>query len=132
MRLIGLGRPFQGRQGGAESPALLCVAFLLVAASVSIAQDLHPADYPQADIEYGARIYAAQCSTCHLPTGDGIGGVNLRSGTFRNARRSIGTSSGSSERARPAGDAAVRAGQRRDGGHHRLPSQHERVRHRRR
>src|SRR4029077_21264286 len=26
----------------------------------------------------------AQCATCHLPTGDGIAGVNLRSGKFRN------------------------------------------------
>jgi len=83
MRLIDVGRPFQGLQGGAKSPALL--AALLAILSVSLAaQDLHPADYPQADIEYGLRIYAAQCSTCHLPTGDGIAGVNLRSGKFRN------------------------------------------------
>src|SRR5215470_19675364 len=58
---------------------------LLAASSVSLAaQDLHPGDYPKADIEYGSRIYAAQCSTCHQPTGDGIAGVNLRSGKFRN------------------------------------------------
>src|SRR5215467_8016492 len=58
---------------------------LLAALSVSLsAQDLHPSDYPKADIEYGSRIYAAQCATCHLPTGDGIAGVNLRSGKFRN------------------------------------------------
>ena len=66
----------------------LFVATLLATSSVSLgAQDVHPADYPQADIEYGARIYAAQCSTCHLPTGDGIAGVNLRSGRFRNVSR---------------------------------------------
>jgi len=47
------------------------------------AQD-HVSDYAPADIEYGSRIYAAQCSTCHAPTGDGIAGVNLRSGRFRN------------------------------------------------
>jgi putative heme-binding domain-containing protein len=65
-------------------PALLSA--LLGALSVPIAaQDLHPADYPQPDIEYGSRIYAAQCATCHLPTGDGIAGVNLRSGKFKNA-----------------------------------------------
>jgi putative heme-binding domain-containing protein len=61
------------------------VTALLAASSLSLsAQDLHPGDYPRADIEYGARIYAAQCATCHLPAGDGIAGVNLRSGKFRN------------------------------------------------
>jgi len=59
------------------------VAFMLtVGAASSGAQD-HTADYARADIEYGSRIYAAQCSTCHLPSGDGIAGVNLRSGRFR-------------------------------------------------
>ena len=42
--------------------------------------------YTQADIAYGARLYEAQCVTCHGTNGDGVGGVNLRSGTFRNAR----------------------------------------------
>jgi len=64
----------------------LLVALLLAGVSIG-AQDLHPGDYPRADIEYGSRIYAAQCSTCHLPTGDGIAGVNLRSGKFRNVSR---------------------------------------------
>jgi putative heme-binding domain-containing protein len=67
---------------------LVSVAVLLAASSVSAgAQDIHPEDYPRADIEYGSRIYATQCSTCHLPTGDGIAGVNLRSGKFRNVSR---------------------------------------------
>lgn len=44
-----------------------------------------PDQYTAADIAYGARIYDAQCSTCHGSTGDGVGGVNLRSGRFRNA-----------------------------------------------
>jgi putative heme-binding domain-containing protein len=54
---------------------------LLVAAA-------HPAaaqDYSAADIAYGARLYDAQCTTCHGANGDGVGGVNLRSGTFRSA-----------------------------------------------
>lgn len=42
-------------------------------------------DYVPADIAYGARLYDAQCTTCHGATGDGVGGVNLRSGRFRNA-----------------------------------------------
>ena len=44
-----------------------------------------PTDYTAADIAYGARLYDAQCNTCHGANGDGVGGVNLRSGTFRNA-----------------------------------------------
>ena len=39
----------------------------------------------RADIEYGARLYAAQCSSCHGDNGDGVAGVDLRSGKFRNA-----------------------------------------------
>ena len=44
-----------------------------------------PGDYSPVDIAYGSRIYDAQCTTCHGANGDGVGGVNLRSGTFRNA-----------------------------------------------
>lgn len=46
------------------------------------AQD-HVGPYPPADIEYGSRIFAAQCSGCHGPNGDQVSGVNLRSGQFR-------------------------------------------------
>ena len=46
---------------------------------------LHDSQYSDADIAYGATLYASRCVTCHGPQGDGIGGVNLRSGTFRNA-----------------------------------------------
>jgi putative heme-binding domain-containing protein len=62
---------------------LVLVLSLFLTGSLA-AQDLHPGDYPQVDIEYGSRIYAAQCATCHLPSGDGIAGVNLRSGKFKN------------------------------------------------
>src|SRR5207247_9581997 len=41
-------------------------------------------DYAPADIAYGARLYDAQCATCHGANGDGVGGVDLKSGTFRN------------------------------------------------
>ena len=37
----------------------------------------------KADIAYGARLYAAQCQTCHGPQGDAVAGVAFRSGTFR-------------------------------------------------
>jgi putative heme-binding domain-containing protein len=45
---------------------------------------LHGSQYSDADIAYGATLYASQCVTCHGPQGDAIGGVNLRSGKFRN------------------------------------------------
>jgi putative heme-binding domain-containing protein len=44
-----------------------------------------PGDYAQADIAYGSQLYDAQCTTCHGANGDGVGGVDLRSGRFRNA-----------------------------------------------
>jgi cytochrome c5 len=46
---------------------------------------LHDSQYSDADIAYGATMYTSKCVTCHGTQGDGIGGVNLRSGTFRNA-----------------------------------------------
>jgi putative heme-binding domain-containing protein len=45
----------------------------------------HEIEYPAADIAYGLSVYTAKCATCHGAQGDGVGGVNLRSGTFRNA-----------------------------------------------
>src|SRR5262249_27256049 len=44
----------------------------------------HPGEYAPADIAYGARLYDAQCVTCHGANGDGVGGVDLKSGRFRN------------------------------------------------
>ncbi len=52
---------------------------------LALTQAAHPGEYASADIAYGARVYDAQCTTCHGAGGDGVGGVNLRSGTFRNA-----------------------------------------------
>jgi mono/diheme cytochrome c family protein len=45
----------------------------------------HPDDYPRADIEYGIGLYQQHCFGCHGATGDGVAGVDLRSGKFRNA-----------------------------------------------
>src|SRR5437899_9931769 len=45
----------------------------------------HPGEYAPADIAYGARFYDGQCTTCHGANGDGVGGVDLRSGKFRSA-----------------------------------------------
>lgn len=67
---------------------LLAGLWLLTGAGGLAAQpnrDQHPGEYAEADIAHGARLYEAQCSTCHGPNGDSVGGVDLRSGKFRNA-----------------------------------------------
>jgi len=46
---------------------------------------LHDNQYSDVDIAHGAAVYTARCVACHGTQGDAIGGVNLRSGTFRNA-----------------------------------------------
>jgi putative heme-binding domain-containing protein len=64
------------------------VALLAIGPAGALARGqapLHDAEYADADIAYGARLYAAKCVTCHGPQGDEIGGVNLRSGQFRHA-----------------------------------------------
>src|SRR5258708_249841 len=38
----------------------------------------HPGEYAPADIAYGARLYDAQCTTCHGATGDGVGAQGAR------------------------------------------------------
>src|SRR2546430_17363982 len=54
-------------------------------AAAQPAVQTHPGEYAPADVAYGARLYDAQCTTCHGATGDGVGGVDLKSGKFRNA-----------------------------------------------
>jgi putative heme-binding domain-containing protein len=78
--------------------ALLSLAIAFIGVRAALAQatndvrprpdttnQLHDAQYPDVDIVYGASLYAARCVTCHGVQGDAIGGVNLRSGKFRNA-----------------------------------------------
>jgi putative heme-binding domain-containing protein len=64
--------------------ALLAAVGSTVLASQQGAQ-LHDNQYPDVDIAHGAGLYTARCAPCHGAQGDGIGGVNLRSGKFRNA-----------------------------------------------
>ena len=57
----------------------------IVAGGAAHAQPQHAGQYEQADIEYGARLYLGRCIICHGERGDGMPGVNLRSGRFKNA-----------------------------------------------
>jgi len=63
----------------------MLTALAILAAVLAGQAPLHDSQYSDADIAYGATLYASKCVTCHGAQGDGIGGVNLRSGTFRNA-----------------------------------------------
>ena len=58
---------------------------VLALMGVARGQAQHPGEYAPADIAYGSRLYDAQCTTCHGANGDGVGGVDLKSGKFRNA-----------------------------------------------
>ena len=60
-------------------------AVLIVGFGGNMAGQEHAGQYPQADIQAGARVYAAQCTQCHGPNGDQVGGVDLRTNRFRNA-----------------------------------------------
>jgi putative heme-binding domain-containing protein len=62
------------------------VALAIFAVGVpSMTQPAGTPPYAPADVAYGAKLYDAQCTTCHGNNGDGVGGVDLRSGRFRNA-----------------------------------------------
>ena len=60
-------------------------AALCLIASVGQARAQDQTQYEPADIEYGLRVYGAQCAACHGETGDGVAGVDLRSGRLRRA-----------------------------------------------
>jgi putative heme-binding domain-containing protein len=68
--------------------AILAIVLATVGSDVVTSQQeaqLHDSQYPDVEIAHGANLYAARCATCHGAQGDAIGGVNLRSGKFRNA-----------------------------------------------
>jgi putative heme-binding domain-containing protein len=68
---------------------IACAVFGLLASGPCLAAQAPAAlpggEYAPDDVAYGARLYDAQCTACHGANGDGIGGVDLRSGKFRNA-----------------------------------------------
>ena len=64
--------------------AALSVAALTTTIAPAAAQD-HVGQYSQADINFGMRVYGETCVACHGPNGDGVDGVNFRTGRFRSA-----------------------------------------------
>jgi len=69
---------------------LVCYAasvMLLSGPEQGLAQDYF-ADhrYTSEAIEAGSRVYVADCALCHGANGDGVDGVDIRRGSFRNAR----------------------------------------------
>lgn len=63
---------------------LMCCLPVALAATQQPQAAQHAGEYSQTDIQSGSVVYALQCSQCHGPTGDLVGGVDLRSGKFRN------------------------------------------------
>lgn len=65
---------------------LVAIPALLVGlgGSGASAQD-HVGQYEQADVEFGVRLYNANCVRCHAETGDAVAGVDLRTGTYSRA-----------------------------------------------
>src|SRR5438477_3145362 len=59
---------------------LVWSGFLL---AVVVRAQTPPVAYAPADIQYGAQVYAAQCSACHGPDGDDVTGIDLRANRFR-------------------------------------------------
>jgi putative heme-binding domain-containing protein len=64
-------------------------AILVLMAALGSAAQLHAQDhsgnYPPIDIENGALLYGANCAQCHGIGGDGMPGVELKTGTFKRA-----------------------------------------------
>ena len=61
------------------------IALLLVSAGVA-GRQLAAQQPPTVDprrLETGARLYASHCATCHGPSGDAVGDVNLKTGKFK-------------------------------------------------
>lgn len=77
--------PLNRDHGRRRAPKVVWAALLLPFAIASLGAQSAVGPYAPADIDYGSRVYAAQCSVCHAATGDAIAGVDLRSGRFRGA-----------------------------------------------
>jgi len=65
---------------------LFVVASLVALTAGQLAAQPRPGQYAPADVQHGARLYAAQCTVCHGATGDTVAGVDLRNGRFKRAQ----------------------------------------------
>src|ERR1700704_3434986 len=70
--------------------SLLCTAAVLLGSVVLAAGQNptrlgHPEDYPRVEVAHGAGLYSEHCDRCRGADGNGVSGVDLRSGKFRNA-----------------------------------------------
>jgi putative heme-binding domain-containing protein len=63
---------------------VLWTALVLAGAPVELRAQTTP-QYAPADIQYGSRIFAAQCTVCHGATGDLVPNVDLKSGRLPRA-----------------------------------------------
>jgi putative heme-binding domain-containing protein len=63
----------------------VCAVVVLVAAGGRFQAQTRARQYASADIQYGSRVYAAQCAVCHGASGNVVAGVDLRSGQLRRA-----------------------------------------------
>src|SRR5580692_1770498 len=61
---------------------LFIVSIFFGAQTRAQGQDRAP-EYYASDIQYGAQIFAMQCTACHGTSGDLIPGVNFRAGVFK-------------------------------------------------
>lgn len=72
-----------------RAPFLTCATvclFFALSGTAARAQYIDRApEYFPADIQYGAQIFATQCTPCHGTSGDQIPGVNFRAGIFKHA-----------------------------------------------
>lgn len=57
-----------------------------LAAAPAAAQAVADHTYTAESIEAGSRLYVTECALCHGSNGDGVDGIDLRRGLFRNAR----------------------------------------------
>ena len=76
-------KPFRASPRVPISFAIGCLVLSLwCSAPRARGQDRAPVYYP-ADIQYGAQIFASQCTACHGENGDLVPGVNFRAGQFK-------------------------------------------------
>ncbi len=82
-----MGRDIRSGLGGRRRSGFSALGLLacVVAAAAPLRAQQHAGEYEEADIDYGARLYAGRCITCHGERGDSIPGINLRSGVFPKA-----------------------------------------------